>query len=268
MTRVSVRTLENGLQVTIVEEIAYSSIPVTEARRYLVIEALQSEYMGKSLVDIKLKKEPQNIVSRSVIKETPTGHEQYQVLDVAQMWAVFNPDQSDKAYFFRRVLMSEDQRNFMKCEALHAYPSLEFRRSQRNQSTDVTFKPMLSPKDLLKFFTSAFFSTSSVQPEKGPPYKLCLFEEDIVQASAPVFEFSQAVVSQSWPKPLFASMNTLNTTRNMIQDIRNIKNEDVPQQVKRRRIESVKQKATENLLGGVVEANIEMYELLLSEHKE
>lgn len=265
MTRVTIRTLENGSQVTVVEEVAYSSITVTEARRFLVKEALQPEYAGKSLVDVKLKKEPQNIVSRCVMKETSESHEEYQVLDVAEMWAVFNPDQFEKAYFFRRVLMSEDQRNFMKCEALHTYPSLEFRRCQQHQNKDLTFKPMLSPRDLLKFFTSAFFSTSSLQPEKGPPYKLCLFEEDIVEVSAPVFDFSQSAHTQSWPKLVTACMNTLNMTRDLMQHIRDAKNEDISHQVKRRRIEAIKQRAGENLLGGMAEANVQMYELLLQE---
>ena len=264
MTRVSVRTLENGLQVTVVEEIAYSSIPVTEARRYLVKEALQPAYMGKSLVDVKLKKEPQNILSRRVINDVNL---EYQVLDVAEMWALFNPDQFEKPYFFRRVLMGEDQRNFMKCEALHAYPSLEFRRCQRNQSTDLTFKPMLSSEDLLKFFTSPFFSRSSLQPEKGPPYKLCLFEEDIVEASAPGFD-SQSAHVESWPKLVTACMHTLKKTRDLMQHLRDAKNEDTSHQVKRRRIESIKQMAAENVLGGLADVNVEMYELLIQEQKE
>lgn len=264
MTHVSTRTLDNGLRITIVEDSAYGIVTATDARRFLAKEAMHPEYASKSLVDIKSNKD---IVSRYVTKH----FEEYHVLDVAEMWAVFNPDQFGQAYKFRRVLMSDDQRNFMKCENLHAYPSLEFRQCEKGEGFGSTFKPMLSPKDMLQFFNSSFFNTNSCQPvEKGAPYKLCLFEEDIntEQPGGPACSSSRSSLAHSWPKQVTASMNALCTTRQLMEDVRTVKNEEVSHQVKRRRFEMIKAKAVENLLGGIVEANIEMYELLLQEQKE
>ena len=71
-------------------------------------------------------------------------------------------------------------------------------------------------------------------------------------------------------------MHALNTTRQLLQEVRDLRErEDVPQQPKqsnqskRRRIEDIKSQAMENLLTGIVEANIEMHELLMAdEHME
>ena len=65
-------------------------------------------------------------------------------------------------------------------------------------------------------------------------------------------------------------MHALTTTRQLLQEVRDLRErEDVPQQSKRRRIEDIKSQAMENLLTGIVEANIEMYELLMAdEHME
>ena len=74
-------------------------------------------------------------------------------------------------------------------------------------------------------------------------------------------------------------MHALTTTRQLLQEVRDLhEREDVPQQPKqskqpnqskRRRIEDIKSQAMENLLTGIVEANIEMYELLMAdEHME
>ena len=71
-------------------------------------------------------------------------------------------------------------------------------------------------------------------------------------------------------------MHALTTTRQLLQEVRDLRErEDVPQQPKqsnqskRRRIEDIKSQAMENLLTGIVEANIEMYELLMAdEHME
>ena len=70
-------------------------------------------------------------------------------------------------------------------------------------------------------------------------------------------------------------MHALTTTRQLLQEVRDLRErEDVPQQPKqsnqskRRRMEDIKSQAMENLLTGIVEANIEMYELLMAEHME
>ena len=71
-------------------------------------------------------------------------------------------------------------------------------------------------------------------------------------------------------------MHALTTTRQLLQEVRDLRErEDVPQQPKqsnqskRRRIEDIKSQAMENLLTGIVEANIEMHELLMAdEHME
>ena len=53
MARLSTRRLEDGLTVTIVAGYAYGRVSVTEARRWLVLEAMQPEYENKSLVDVE-----------------------------------------------------------------------------------------------------------------------------------------------------------------------------------------------------------------------
>ena len=71
-------------------------------------------------------------------------------------------------------------------------------------------------------------------------------------------------------------MHALTTTRQLLQEVRDLhEREDVPQQPKqsnqskRRRMEDIKSQAMENLLTGIVEANIEMHELLMAdEHME
>ena len=78
--------------------------------------------------------------------------------------------------------------------------------------------------------------------------------------------------TQSWPKQVATSMHALTTTRQLLQEVRDLhEREDVPQQSKqskRRRMEDIKSQAVENLLTGIVEANIEMHELLMHEHRE
>ena len=150
MARLSTRRLEDGLTVTIVAGYAYGRVSVTEARRWLALEAMQPEYENKSLVDVEGGAD-HFVTSRHV---TEDGKD-YRVFDVAEMWEVFNPTQFSNSYEFSRVLMGEDQRDFMKCEDLHVYPSLEFR--QHDSGGSPTYRPMLSPKDLLHFFTSPFF---------------------------------------------------------------------------------------------------------------
>ena len=74
-------------------------------------------------------------------------------------------------------------------------------------------------------------------------------------------------------------MHALTTTRQLLQEVRDLRErEDVPQQSKRRRMEDIKSQAMENVLTGIVEANIEMHglfmrelrmaELLMPEHRE
>ena len=65
-------------------------------------------------------------------------------------------------------------------------------------------------------------------------------------------------------------MHALTTTRQLLQEVRDLRErEDVPQQPKqsnqskRRRIEDIKSQAMENLLTGIVEANIEMHGLFM-----
>ena len=61
-------------------------------------------------------------------------------------------------------------------------------------------------------------------------------------------------------------MHALTTTRQLLQEVRDLRErEDVPQQSKRRRIEDIKSQAMENLLTGIVEANIEMHGLFMHE---
>ena len=267
--------------VTIVAGYAYGRVSVTEARRWLVLEAMQPEYENKSLVDVEGGAD-HFVTSRHV---TEDGKD-YRVFDVAEMWEVFNPTQFSNSYKFRRVLMGEDQRDFMKCEGLHVYPSLEFR--QHDSGGSPTYRPMLSPKDLLHFFTSPFFcifhagASGTHMPGhvtcitgKGH-YRLCMFDEDV----APEPELNQEhckhspapASTQSWPKQVATSMHALTTTRQLLQEVRDLhEREDVPQQSKqskRRRMEDIKSQAVENLLTGIVEANIEMHELLMHEHRE
>ena len=299
MARLSTRPLENGLTVTIVAGYyAYDRVSVTEARRWLVLEAMQPEYENKSLVDVKGGAD-HFVTSRHV---TEDGKD-YRVFDVAEMWEVFNPTQFSNSYEFSRVLMGEDQRDFMKCEDLHVYPSLEFR--QHDSGGSPTYRPMLSPKDLLHFFTSPFFGIfqhfhagasgsgtgthmpGNVITGKGH-YRLCMFDEDVAREPAePALnqvthqehcKHSPAPAStQSWPKHVASSMHALNTTRQLLQEVRDLhEREDVPQQPKqskRRRMEDIKSQAMENLLTGIVEANIEMHglfmhELRMAEHME
>ena len=274
-SRLSTRPLEDGLAVTIVAGYAYGRVSVTEARRWLVLEAMQPEYENKSLVDVEGGAD-RFVTSRHV---TEDGKD-YRVFDVAEMWEVFNPTQFSNSYKFRRVLMGEDQRDFMKCKGLHVYPSLEFR--QHDSGGSPTYRPMLSPKDLLHFFTSPFFHAvayCTYMPGKGH-YRLCMFDEDV----APEPELNQEhckhspapASTQSWPKQVATSMHALTTTRQLLQEVRDLRErEDVPQQPKqsnqskRRRIEDIKSQAMENLLTGIVEANIEMHELLMAdEHME
>ena len=197
MARLSTRRLEDGLTVTIVAGYAYGRVSVTEARRWLVLEAMQPEYENKSLVDVEGGAD-RFVTSRHV---TEDGKD-YRVFDVAEMWEVFNPTQFSNSYEFSRVLMGEDQGDFMKCEDLHVYPSLEFR--QHDSGGSPTYRPMLSPKDLLHFFTSPFFcifrhfqhfqhsragasgsGTGTHMPGnvitgKGH-YRLCMFDEDVAR---------------------------------------------------------------------------------------
>ena len=289
MARLSTRRLEDGLTVTIVAGYAYGRVSVTEARRWLVLEAMQPEYENKSLVDVEGGAD-RFVTSRHV---TEDGKD-YRVFDVAEMWEVFNPTQFSNSYKFSRVLMGEDQGDFMKCEDLHVYPSLEFR--QHDSGGSPTYRPMLSPKDLLHFFTSPFFASGSgtgthmpgnVITGKGH-YRLCMFDEDVAREPAePALNQNQNQVThqehckhspapastQSWPKQVAASMHALDTTRQLLQEVRDLhEREDVPQQPKqskRRRMEDIKSQAMENLLTGIVEANIEMHELLMAdEHME
>ena len=68
-------------------------------------------------------------------------------------------------------------------------------------------------------------------------------------------------------------MHALTTTRQLLQEVRDLRErEDVPQQPKqsnqpkqskRRRMEDIKSQAMENLLTGIVEANIEMHGLFM-----
>ena len=185
MARLSTRRLEDGLTVTIVAGYAYGRVSVTEARRWLVLEAMQPEYENKSLVDVEGGAD-RFVTSRHV---TEDGKD-YRVFDVAEMWEVFNPTQFSNSYEFSRVLMGEDQGDFMKCEDLHVYPSLEFR--QHDSGGSPTYRPMLSPKDLLHFFTSPFFASGSgtgthmpgnVITGKGH-YRLCMFDEDVAREPA------------------------------------------------------------------------------------
>ena len=64
-------------------------------------------------------------------------------------------------------------------------------------------------------------------------------------------------------------MHALTTTRQLLQEVRDLhEREDVPQQPKqskRRRMEDIKSQAMENLLTGIVEANIEMHGLFMHE---
>ena len=272
MARLSTRRLEDGLTVTIVAGYAYGRVSVTEARRWLVLEAMQPEYENKSLVDVKGGAD-HFVTSRHV---TEDGKD-YRVFDVAEMWEVFNPTQFSNSYEFSRVLMGEDQGDFMKCEDLHVYPSLEFR--QHDSGGSPTYRPMLSPKDLLHFFTSPFFASGSgtgthmpgnVITGKGH-YRLCMFDEDVAREPAePALNQNQN--TQPWPKQVAASMHALDTTRQLLQEVRDLhEREDVPQQPKqskRRRMEDIKSRAMENLLTGIVEANIEMHGLLMAEHME
>ena len=299
MARLSTRRLEDGLTVTIVAGYAYGRVSVTEARRWLVLEAMQPEYENKSLVDVEGGAD-RFVTSRHV---TEDGKD-YRVFDVAEMWEVFNPTQFSNSYEFSRVLMGEDQGDFMKCEDLHVYPSLEFR--QHDSGGSPTYRPMLSPKDLLHFFTSPFFgifqhfhagASGTHMPGnvtcitgKGH-YRLCMFDEDVAREPAePALNQNQNQVThqehckhspapastQSWPKQVAASMHALDTTRQLLQEVRDLhEREDVPQQPKqskqskRRRMEDIKSQAMENLLTGIVEANIEMHELLMAdEHME
>ena len=311
-SRLSTRPLENGLTVTIVAGYAYDRVSVTEARRWLVLEAMQPEYENKSLVDVKGGAD-RFVTSRHV---TEDGKD-YRVFDVAEMWEVFNPTQFSNSYEFSRVLMGEDQGDFMKCEDLHVYPSLEFR--QHDSGGSPTYRPMLSPKDLLHFFTSPFFcifrhfqhfqhshagasgsGTGTHMPGnvitgKGH-YRLCMFDEDVAREPAePALNQNQNQVThqehckhspapasttstastastastRSWPKHVASSMHALTTTRQLLQEVRDLhERDDVPQQPKqskRRRMEDIKSQAMENLLTGIVEANIEMHELLMPE---
>ena len=64
-------------------------------------------------------------------------------------------------------------------------------------------------------------------------------------------------------------MHALTTTRQLLQEVRDLRErEDVPQQPKqpkRRRMEDIKAQAMENVLTGIVEANIEMHGLFMRE---
>ena len=61
-------------------------------------------------------------------------------------------------------------------------------------------------------------------------------------------------------------MHALTTTRQLLQEVRDLRErEDVPQQSKRRRMEDIKAQAMENVLTGIVEANIEMHGLFMHE---
>ena len=61
-------------------------------------------------------------------------------------------------------------------------------------------------------------------------------------------------------------MHALTTTRQLLQEVRDLRErEDVPQQSKRRRMEDIKSQAMENVLTGIVEANIEMHGLFMRE---
>ena len=64
-------------------------------------------------------------------------------------------------------------------------------------------------------------------------------------------------------------MHALTTTRQLLQEVRDLRErEDVPQQPKqskRRRMEDIKAQAMENVLTGIVEANIEMHGLFMHE---
>ena len=61
-------------------------------------------------------------------------------------------------------------------------------------------------------------------------------------------------------------MHALTTTRQLLQEVRDLRErEDVPQQSKRRRMEDIKSQAMENVLTGIVEANIEMHGLFMHE---
>ena len=67
-------------------------------------------------------------------------------------------------------------------------------------------------------------------------------------------------------------MHALTTTRQLLQEVRDLhEREDVPQQPKqsnqskRRRMEDIKSQAMENVLTGIVEANIEMHGLFMHE---
>ena len=97
-----------------------------------------------------------------------------------------------------------------------------------------------------------------------------MFDEDV----APEPELNQEhckhspapASTQSWPKQVATSMHAFTTTRQLLQEVRDLhKREDVPQQSKRRRVEDIKSQAVENLLTGIVEANIEMHELCMHE---
>lgn len=301
--------LENGQIVQIVPTSKYHSTSAADARRLLVLEAFTNKrYENKSLAELKCSANT-TIACRSV---EPLGDETqaYMVFDVAEMWAAFNPTQfqnsSHHLFNFRRVLMTDDQRDFMKCKFLHGYQSLEFRqndceRYMNGRACGATYKPMLNAEDMLHFFTSAFFDSSLPQPNGGQQanvrgnYKLCMFQEEIqstpppppqpalapalVRASAPLLSappqpkleppgaVRQQMLRCSQPQTAFQlGMQTFNTTRTLVREMRDLHaREDVEQEFKRRRLHMVQTEIKENLLNVMLTANMELCESLFKE---
>lgn len=297
--------LENGQIVHIVPTCKYHATSAADARRLLVLEAFtNTRYKNKSLAELKCSANT-TIACRSV---EPLGDETqaYMVFDVAEMWAAFNPTQflnsSHHLFNFRRVLMTDDQRDFMKCKFLHAYKSLEFRQNDfEHRACGATYKPMLNAKDMLHFFTSAFFDSSVPQANGGQQtyvrgnYKLCMFQEEIqsssppplqpalapalVKASTPLLSpppqpkleplpvVPQQMLKCSQPQTAFElGMQTFNTTRTLVREMRDLHaREDVEQEFKRRRLHMVQTEIKENLLNVMLTANMELCESLFKE---
>lgn len=244
----------------LVDETEYTRITIAEARRLLVLACMNSKFKSKTILDVKHNPECE-IFSRSVSLPNQPA---YTVLDVAGIWQAFNPAQFSCVYKYRRVFMGEDQRDISKCERiLDKYPSLEFRRQTVMQSSSNTFKPMLSCEDLLEFMTSPFFTTKNQAQGKAMPYKLCIFEEDVVSETLDLTRVieSTSTVESIQSKKLALGLQTFKATRLSLQDVRELQRNDETLS-KRRRIENIKVRALENVLAFLVDANVQLNDVL------
>ena len=259
-------SLTNGTTLKIISSDRFMRVKAGDMYRDLVLAAsMDAKYGQKSLCGL-LCEWDHEIIGRKIPMDANSTIYHF-VYDVADALKALNPHLFTTNYGFRRALMGENQRDFMKCQELHKYDSLEYRAQQQ------TYRPLLSATDLLAFFSSPFFNSHSTN-------KLQIFEEDRVHAANGGSSIKCEDSEEKIGKPvkrvecldanaqIFSNLDTFNSSWNLLQEMRTLKRpfESLSlEENKRHRCRDIISEAQHKTLRVMVEANVLLLQCIQNE---